>query len=125
MKTLGFDSYMGIGNGLEKLMDSKWLPRDVDMMDVTTDFYTDEDKFVTFYITVSGHAPYNLTGGNSTALRYREQVKDLPYSNSIKAYLASQIELDRALETLIKNLEEAKVLDDTVIAVLVTIIHIL
>lgn len=117
MKTLGFDSYMGIGNGLEKLMDSNWLPRDVDMMDVTTDFYTDEDKFVTFYITVSGHAPYNLTGGNSTALRYKDLVKDLPYSNSIKAYLASQIELDRALETLIKNLEEANVLDDTVIAV--------
>ena len=117
MKTLGFDSYMGIGNGLEKLMDSDWLPRDVDMMDVTTKFYTNEDKFVTYYITVSGHAPYNLTGGNSTALRYKEQVKDLPYSSSIKAYLASQIELDRALETLIKNLEEANVLDDTVIAV--------
>ena len=117
MKTLGFDSYMGIGNGLEKLIDSEWLPRDVDMIDVTTDFYTNEDKFVTYYITVSGHAPYNLTGGNSTALRYKELVKDLPYSNSIKAYLASQIELDRALETLIKNLEEANVLDDTVIAV--------
>lgn len=117
MKTLGFDSYMGIGNGLEKLIDSDWLPRDVDMMEQTTKFYTNEDKFVTYYITVSGHAPYNLSGGNSTALRYKEQVKDLPYSNSIKAYLASQIELDRALETLIKNLEEANVLDDTVIAV--------
>ena len=117
MKTLGFDSYMGIGNGLEKLIDSDWLPRDVDMIDVTTKLYTNEDKFVTYYITVSGHAPYNLTGGNSTALRYKEQVKDLPYSNSVKAYLASQIELDRALETLIKNLEEANVLDDTVIAV--------
>ena len=117
MKTLGFDSYMGIGNGLEKLMDSQWLPRDVDMMNVTTKFYTNEDKFVTYYITVSGHAPYNFGGGNSTALRYKELVKDLPYSNSVKAYLASQIELDRALETLIKNLEEAKVLDDTVIAV--------
>lgn len=117
MKTLGFDSYMGIGNGLERLMDSEWLPRDVDMIEQTTKFYANEDKFVTYYITVSGHAPYNLTGGNSTALRYKEQVKDLPYSNSIKAYLAAQIELDRALETLIKKLEEAKVLDDTVIAV--------
>ena len=117
MKTLGFDSYMGIGNGLEKLMDSEWLPRDVDMIEQTTKFYTNEEKFVTYYITVSGHAPYNLTGGNSTALRYKELVKDLPYSNSIKAYLAAQIELDRALETLIKNLEKANVLDDTVIAV--------
>ena len=117
MKTLGFDSYMGIGNGLEKLMDSNWLPRDVEMMDVTTKFYTNEDKFVTYYITVSGHAPYNLSGGNSTAERYEDLVKDLPYSTSIKAYLAAQIELDRALEKLIKELGEANVLDDTVIAV--------
>ncbi len=116
MKTLGFDSYMGIGNGLEKLMDGKWIPRDVDMMNVTPKFYTSEDKFVTFYITVSGHAPYNFEG-NSTAIRYKELVKDLPYSEAAKAYLATQIELDRALETLINKLKEEKVLDDTVIAV--------
>ena len=116
MKTLGFDSYMGIGNGLEKLIDSKWLPRDVDMMNVTTDFYTSEDKFVTFYITVSGHAPYNFGAGNSTATRYKEYVQDLPYSTPVKAYLASQMELDRALEALINKLEEKGILQDTVIA---------
>lgn len=116
MKTLGFDSYMGMGNGLEKLMNSKWLPSDVDMMNVTTDFYTSEDKFVTFYITVSGHAPYNFSGGNSTAIKYKDYVKDLPYSTPVKAYLASQMELDRALETLINKLDEQGILDDTVIA---------
>jgi phosphoglycerol transferase MdoB-like AlkP superfamily enzyme len=87
------------------------------MISTTTKFYTSEDKFATYYITVSGHAPYNFGGGNSTALRYQELVKDLPYSTSIKAYLASQIELDRALEQLINKLEKANVLDDTVIAV--------
>ena len=117
MKTLGYDSYMGIGNGLEKLMDREWLPRDVDMMNVTTDYYTKEDKFVTYYITVSGHAPYNFGGGNSTSLRYKDLVKDLPYSTAIKAYLAAQIELDRALETLIQKLDKAGVLEDTVLAV--------
>jgi len=117
MKTLGYNSYMGIGNGLEKLMDREWLPRDVDMINVTTDFYTSEDKFVTYYITVSGHAPYNFGGGNSTALRYKELVEDLPYSTTIKAYLAAQIELDRALETLIKKLDKAGILEDTVLAV--------
>ena len=117
MKTLGFDSYMGMGNGLEKLMDSKWLPSDVDMMNVTTDFYTSEDKFVTFYITVSAHAPYNFSGGNSTAIKYKEYVEDLPYSTAVKAYLASQMELDMAIETLINRLEEAGILDDTVIAI--------
>ena len=117
MKTLGFDSYMGIGNGLEKYISSKWLPRDVDMMKVTTDYYTKEDKFVTYYITVSGHAPYNFGGGNSTALRYKDLVKDLPYSTAVKAYLAAQMELDRALETLIERLDKAGVLEDTVLAV--------
>jgi len=117
MKTLGYDSYMGIGNGLEKLMDREWLPRDVDMMNVTTDYYTKEDKFVTYYITVSGHAPYNFGGGNSTALRYKDLVDDLPYSTAVKAYLAAQIELDRALETLIEKLDKAGVLEDTVLAV--------
>lgn len=116
MKTLGFSSYTGMGNGLEKLMSSKWIPSDVDMMKVTTDFYTSEDKFVTYYITVSGHAPYNFGGGNSTALRYRNEVQDLPYSTAVKAYLASQMELDRALEVLIQDLEEKGILEDTVIA---------
>ena len=116
MKTLGFDSYMGIGNGLEKLMDSKWIPRDVDMMNVTTDFYTSEDKFVTYYVTVSGHAPYNYGSGNSTATRYKAETENLPYSTPVKAYLATQMELDRALETLINKLNEKGILDDTVIA---------
>ena len=116
MKTLGFDSYMGIGNGLEKLMDRKWIPRDVDMMNVTTDFYTSEDKFVTYYVTVSGHAPYNYGSGNSTATRYKAETENLPYSTPVKAYLATQMELDRALETLINKLNEKGILDDTVIA---------
>lgn len=116
MKTLGFNSYMGIGNGLEKLIDREWLPRDVDMINETTKFYTNEDKFVTYYITVSGHAPYNFGGGNSTATRYKNLVEDLPYNTSVKAYLASQIELDRALEALIEKLKEAGILEDTVIA---------
>ena len=118
MKTLGFNSYMAIGNGLEKLMDSNWLPRDVDMINVTTDFYTSADKFVTYYVTVSGHAPYNFGTGNSTATRYKELVQDLPYDTAVKAYLASQIELDRAVEILIKKLEEKGILDDTVIALI-------
>ena len=42
--------------------------------------------------------------------------KNLPYSTEMKAYLATQIELDKALELLIQKLEEKGILDDTVIA---------
>ena len=117
MPTLGFNSYTGCNNGLEKLMKCKWLPSDIDMINVTTPNYINEDKFLTYYISVSGHAPYNFMGGNSIAKKNKDLVKDLEYSTSVKAYLASQIEFDKALETLIKNLETAGKLDDTVIVI--------
>ena len=79
-------------------------------------FYVENEKFTTYYVTVSGHAPYVLGPGNSIAYKNKELVQDLNCSSSVKAYIATQIELDRALETLINKLEEAGKLDDTVIA---------
>ena len=43
------------------------------------------------------------------------QVKELPYSDIIKGYIATQIELDKALEYLIEQLEAKDKLEDTVI----------
>lgn len=117
MSTLGFSSYMGCGNGMEKLIDCKWLPSDIEMINKTIPFYLNEDKFMTYYISVSGHAPYNFTGGNSIASKNRDLVSDLPYSNPVKAYIASQIEFDRAIEALINNLKAHHKLDDTVIVI--------
>ncbi len=117
MPTLGFDNYLGCGNGLEKEMNCKWLPSDIDLFNTTLPYYQDYDKFVTYYVTVSGHAPYAYNStGNSIALKNINYVKNLPYSNNVKAYLATQIELDRALESLINNLNNAGILEDTVIA---------
>lgn len=117
MPTLGFNSYLGCGNGLEKSMSCRWLPSDIDLINTTFPLYKDNDKFVTYYVTVSGHAPYAYKStGNSIALKNTKYVENLPYSNNVKAYLATQIELDRALETLIDLLKEENILDDTVIA---------
>lgn len=114
MKTLGFDNYIGCGNGLEKEMNCKWLPMDTDMINVTTPKYLgQEGNFATYYITVSGHSPYNSS--SRPAKKYLDLVEG-DYSTAVKYYLASQMELDRALEQLIKNLEESGELDDTVIA---------
>jgi len=117
MNTLGFKNYTGCRNGLEKEMSCKWLPSDVDLINVTTPKYVDSDRFMTFYISVSGHAPYNFGGGNSMAVRNKSAVKDLPYSEKVRAYIASQIEFDKAVEALINNLEAAGKLDDTVIVI--------
>ncbi len=116
MPTLGFNSYTGCRNGLEKEMKCSWLPSDIDLINTTVSRYDNESKFMTYYITVSGHAPYNFTGGNSIASKNKSLVSNLDYSDSVLAYLASQIELDRALNTLISKLESDNVLDDTVIA---------
>lgn len=114
---LGFDKYVGCGNGLEKLMNCKvWPESDIEMIDATINDYIDSDKFMTYYMTVSGHLNYTFSG-NSMSYKNRELVKDLSYSEHIKAYLAANIELDRALEKLLIYLEDNKKLDDTVIVI--------
>ena len=117
MPTLGYNNYLGCRNGLEKEMSCKWLPSDVDLMNVTVPKYSSSENFMTYYISVSGHAPYNFGGGNSIALKNKALVKDLNVSDKAKAYVATQIEFDRAIEKLIEKLTEAGKLDDTVIVI--------
>jgi len=116
LKSVGLDNYLGIYNGLEKRMEHKWPASDLDMVNVTMDDYINSEKpFLTYYVTVSGHYAYNFTG-NNVAKKNKELVSHLDYSEDVKAYLATQIELDRALEALIKKLEEKNLLSNTVIA---------
>lgn len=117
IKGMGYDSYLARGTGLEDRMDcSHWPNSDLDMINATIDDYINDEKFVAYYMTVSGHLEYN-TGGNYIANKNWDLVKDLPYSDKAKCYMATQIELDKAVEALIKRLEEAGKLDDTVIII--------
>lgn len=117
LKALGFDSYKACGNGLEKKMNCRPWPNnnsDVELITASIDDYINKgEPFVAYYMTNSGHLPYNSS--NNMYIKNKSLVKDLKYNVPIKAYLASQIELDRAIELLIKKLEEANILDDTVI----------
>ena len=109
--TLGYD-YKAVGNGLE--ITEQWPESDVEMIDVTTDEFVHDQPFHTYYLTVSGHLMYNFAG-NAIADKNRELVEDLPYSEGPRAYLACSIELDRAVALLMERLEQAGVLDNTVI----------
>ena len=112
---LGFDKYVGCGNGLEKLINCKiWPESDIEMIDATINDYINSETFMTYYMTVSGHLNYSFND-NMMAYKNKDLVKDLPYSNNVKAYIASNIELDHALEKLINYLTETDKLDDTVI----------
>jgi phosphoglycerol transferase MdoB-like AlkP superfamily enzyme len=44
-------------------------------------------------------------------------VENLPYSKNVKAYLACNIELDKAMEKLIQELEKKGIAEDTLIAI--------
>ena len=115
-KNIGL-KYYGCGNGLEKKMNCKhWPNSDKEMIDATTSYYIDNDKFMTYYMTVSGHLNYNFSG-NNMAYRNKSKVKDLKYSTVVKAYLATQIELDKSIEKLLQVLEEKGKLNDTLIVI--------
>lgn len=117
IKTMGYDSYLAVGTGLEDRMNtSLWPNSDYETIEVTTQDYINNDKFLAYYMTVSGHLNYT-TNGNCMAARNWEQVKDLPYSHKARAYLATQIELDKAVGKLIQDLEAAGKLEDTVIVI--------
>ena len=111
-------SYYGCGNGLEKKMNCRhWPNSDYEMIKATTSYYINEDKpFMAYYMTVSGHLNYNFSG-NNMASKNKSKVQDLDYKNSIKAYYATQIELDKAMEELLNRLEESGKLDDTLIVI--------
>jgi phosphoglycerol transferase MdoB-like AlkP superfamily enzyme len=108
---MGYD-YKGIGNGLE--VRRVWPASDLEMMEVTVDEYINNEPFHAYYMTVSGHLQYNFIG-NNMAMKNRKLVEHLPLSTQAKAYLATQIELDRALEYLLERLEEAGIAERTLI----------
>lgn len=113
-ETFGYDSYLALGNGLEERMDfSNYPSSDYDMINSTINDYINEDKFLAYYVTMSGHLNYDLN--HAIVRKNWDIVKDLNYTFKAKAYLATQIELDRAIEKMMKTLEENNKLKDTVI----------
>ena len=118
LKSQGFDNYLGCYNGLEKRINCKiWPESDIELIDKTVDDYLENDKFLAYYMTVSGHFEYTFDD-NYIASKNRDYVKDLDLGLKAKAYVATQIELDKALEHLISYLDKSNKLDNTVIVLL-------
>lgn len=117
IETMGYNSYLAVGTGLEDRMDtSNWPNSDYEMVKNTVNDYINNEKFMAYYMTVSGHMNYTKIG-NMMVYRNWDQVKDLPYSNKAKGYLAANIELDKAVGELLSRLEQAGKLEDTVIVI--------
>ena len=110
------NGYMGYGNGVEKFVKHTWPESDLEMIEGSLPTYIDKQPFNIYYMSVSGHSLYSL-GSNAMSKKHWDAVKDLEYSDTVKAYLACQIELDAAMEYLIDELEKEGIADDTVIVI--------
>lgn len=106
---MGFNVYKGIGNGLN-MEDTR---SDYYLVKSSIDEYINEDKFFTYYLTISGHAPYNKD--NKISTKNLDKLDKYNYSNNVKYYLSTQIELDNMIGLLFDKLKENNKLDDTVI----------
>lgn len=116
---LGYE-WIGVGNGYEPERSASgtqlWPQSDLKMVETTFDLYAGEQPFHTYYLTVSGHVMYNF-GGNEMCIRHKDYVENLNYSETTKAYIACQYELELALTELNQRLEEAGIADNTLIVV--------
>ena len=112
---LGYDRFIAMYGGLEGVK-AVWPESDVELIEATIGDYIDQQPFSIYYMTVSGHCIYTLEE-NVQSRRHYDVVKDLDCSETVKYYLAAQMELEYAMETLLRHLEEAGILNDTVIAI--------
>lgn len=110
---LGYDRFIARYQGLEGLTE-EWPESDLEMMDITVPDYIDRQPFSIYYMTVSGHCGYSLQENAQSRKNY-DAVKDLDCSEAVKCYLAAQLELEKAMTSLLRQLEEAGIADDTVI----------
>ena len=117
----GFTNYIGCYNGMERRINCRiWPQSDDQMIEATIPDYIDsEQPFLAYYMTVSGHFEYNFNGDNTMSMWNKEKALELERgTTNAKAYVATQIELDKALARLIAALEEKGKLDKTVFVML-------
>lgn len=112
---LGYSTWTAQGNGLETITGE--FPGDEKFFDATMDTYISfELPFSIYYMTVSGHSIYTRESiYTEENLEYVKSIVGDKYKDTTVYYLCYQMELEHALTTMIKKLEEAEIADDTVI----------
>lgn len=115
---LGYESFTGIGNGMENGLSGGVFPEsDREMIDYTVPLYIDKQPFSIYYMTISAHSPYTFkVGANDMAVKNKAFGEKYNVSEQVQAYYACNQELESALTSLVSQLEEAGIADDTVIA---------
>lgn len=111
---LGYDQFIAMGTGMQ--ITNEWPESDLEMMQFTVEQYIDQQPFNIYYMSVSGHSVYGLSG-HAQARKNYDVVADMDCSEAIKCYYAAQLEFEYALKYLVEQLEAAGIADDTVIVI--------
>lgn len=114
LPNMGFDcKFMNDGMSFS----SYWPASDLEMMQQSIPDYIQDDRFLAYYMTFSGHG--NYTTGNNIVYKNYDTVKQLlgdrVVSENAIGYLAANYELELAMNYLLQELENAGKLDNTVI----------
>ena len=113
---LGYNQWVANDTGISVLCGRGWV-QDRQMFENTIPLFIDHSPFSVYYMTISGHAPYNTTENFNVENHY-ERVNAIvgdKYKEITKYYLCYQMELEDSLTLLVNSLEEAGIADDTVI----------
>lgn len=113
-ENLGYEKYIGMGNGMEAGVEDVWPQSDMEMFDFTLPDLIAHQPFSAYYMTVSAHCRYNQLG-NAQSKKNWDLVEHLKVSDALKAYYACNLELEKGLTSMLAQLEDAGILDDTVI----------
>ena len=112
----GYDRYKtNYKYALQGIHDS-WPTSDVDVVNAMYPIIQNENKYVAYMMSISGHLEYTFSG-NDISRKNKSLVEGMNASNAIKAYMAANIEFDKSMELLLQKLEEDGTIDNTVIVI--------
>ena len=108
---MGYE-FKALGFGLD--MEQGKPTSDLEMMEKTVDEYIGQEPFHTYYMTYSGHASYGFAL-NDISRQNQSLTEKIEGSETLRAYYACQLELERAMAYLVERLEKAGIAEHTVI----------
>ena len=113
---LGYDTWLGSGNGLEDYAGNSYPADDV-AIEAMMEIFMDQEPFSIYWMTVSGHAAYkeDKVYVEENLDRVTAVLGEEEYSDTVLYYFCYQLALEDALTVLVDGLEEAGIADDTVI----------
>lgn len=115
---MGYTTFKAIGAGLD--IPDHVMYSDLECMEAVYNDFIENEHFNMYFMSFSGHLPYNYENQYICQINREEAEQALAgqnHSDEAIAYVAAQMELDKALQFLMEKLEAAGKLDTTLFIV--------